>query len=59
LAFLRHFTAIIFASVFSRFPANPENYYHGKKVRVSGKIKEYQGKPEIILNNPAQIEILK
>ncbi len=55
----RHFTAVIFASAFSRFPANPENYYYGKKVRVSGKIKEYQGKPEIILNDPAQIEILK
>jgi DNA/RNA endonuclease YhcR with UshA esterase domain len=49
----------LFASVFSRFPANPENYYCGKKVRVSGKIKEYQRKAEIILNNPAQIEILK
>lgn len=55
----RYFTAVIFASAFSRFPANPENYYYGKKVRVSGNIKEYKGKPEIILNDPSQIEILK
>ena len=55
----RYFTAVIFASAFSRFPTNPENYYYGKKVRVSGYIKEYKGKPEIILNNPSQIEILK
>lgn len=55
----RYFTAVIFASAFSRFPANPENYYSGKKVRVSGYIKEYEGKPEVILNNPSQIEILK
>ena len=55
----RYFTAVIFASAFSRFPANPENYYSGKKVRVSGYIKEYNGKPEIILNDPRQIEILK
>lgn len=55
----RYFTAVIFASAFSRFPANPENYYYGKKVRVSGYIKEYKGKPEIILNDPSQIEILK
>ena len=55
----RYFTAVIFASAFSRFPANPENYYYGKKVRVSGYIKEYEGKPEVILNNPSQIEILK
>lgn len=55
----RYFTAVIFASAFSSFPANPENYYYGKKVRISGYIKEYKGKPEIILNNPSQIEISK
>lgn len=55
----RYFTAVIFASAFSRFPANPENYYYGKRVRVSGYIKEYKEKPEIILNDPSQIEILK
>lgn len=55
----RYFTAVIFASAFSRFPANPENYYRGKKVHVSGYIKEYKGKPEIILNSPSQIEILE
>ncbi len=54
----RYFTAVIFARDFSRFPDNPENYYQGKKVRVSGYIKEYKGKPEIILNDPSQIEIL-
>ena len=53
-----HFTVVIFASAFPRFPANPENYYMGKKIRVSGYIKEYQGKPEIILNDPGQIEVL-
>lgn len=55
----RSFTAVIFASAFSRFPTNPENYYHGKKVRVSGLIKEYQGRPEMILEDLAQIEVLK
>ena len=55
----RYFTAVIFASAFSHFPESPESYYYGKKVRVSGYIKEYQGKPEIILNDPSQIEILK
>lgn len=55
----RYFTAVIFASSFSLFPANPESFYYGKKVKVSGYIKEYKGKPEIILNDPSQIEILK
>lgn len=57
--YTRHFTAVIFASAFPRFPARPENYYYGKRVRVTGYIKEYKGKPEIILDDPSQIEILK
>ena len=54
----RFFTAVIFASDFSRFSVTPESYYLGKKVRVSGYIKEYRGKPEIVLEYPDQIEIL-
>ena len=54
----RHFTAVIFRSAFDRFPANPEDYYYGKEVHVTGKIKEYKGKPEIILNDPSQIKII-
>ena len=38
------FTAAIFASDFSKFPPNPESYYMGKKVRVTGNIQEYRGK---------------
>lgn len=55
----RSFTAVIFASTFPLFPANPEKYYYDKKVRISGQIKEYNGRPEIILDNPSQIEVLK
>jgi DNA/RNA endonuclease YhcR with UshA esterase domain len=55
----RYFTVVIFASAFPLFPANPESFYYGKKVRVSGYIKEYKGKPEIILNDPSQIEIVE
>ncbi len=55
----RHFTAVIFASDFDKFPKNPEDYYLNKKVRVSGLIKEYNGKPEIIVKSPSQIQIIK
>ena len=55
----RYFTAVIFESAFARFPANPENYYNGKNVRVTGYIKEYKGKPEIILDDPGQIKVLE
>ncbi len=55
----RHFSAVIFESSFSLFPLNPERFYQGKKVCVFGYIKEYTGKPEIILNKPEQIKILE
>ena len=64
------FTAVIFARSFAAFPpdrrsepsgtpgADPEDYYRGKRVRVTGMIREYRGKPEIILSSPDQIEVL-
>lgn len=55
----RHFTAVIFASDFDKFPKNPEDYYLNRKVRVRGLIKEYNGKPEVILKSPSQIQIIK
>jgi len=53
------FTGVIFSSDQDRFGKKPEEYYLDKVVRIKGKIKEYQGKPEIILKDPAQIEIGK
>jgi len=53
------FTAVIFASDFSKFPANPETYCRGKNVRVTGSIQEYRGKPEIILKSQSQIVVVR
>ncbi|CAD7767192.1 MAG: hypothetical protein DNFNHJIP_00599 [Candidatus Argoarchaeum ethanivorans] len=39
------------------FPENPQDYYEGKTVRVSGEIEDYEGTPEIILEDSSQIEI--
>lgn len=50
------FTGVIFSSDQYKFIQNPEEYYLNKKVRIRGEIKEYQGKPEIILKDPLQIE---
>lgn len=51
------FTAVIFSSKLMNFPENPQDYYNGKTVRVSGEIKEYKGRTEIILEDSSQIEI--
>jgi len=50
------FTAVIFSSDQYKFVQNPEEYYANKTVRIKGEIKEYQAKPEIILEEPSQIE---
>jgi len=54
----RYLTAVIFANRFGDFPPSPEQYYQGKRVRVTGQVKQYQGKPEIVLDSPDQIQIL-
>jgi micrococcal nuclease len=53
------FTGVIFSSNLYKFIQNPEDYYLNKAVRIFGKIKDYQGRPEIILENPDQIEVGK
>jgi micrococcal nuclease len=50
------FTAVIFKSALGKF-SSPKSLYDKKTVRIKGKITEYQGKPEIILNDPLLIEI--
>ncbi len=57
--FTRYMSVVIFSSDFAKFPKNPEDYYLNKIVIIKGTIKEYKNKPEIILKNPAQIEIIE
>ncbi|MCL4512019.1 MAG: OB-fold nucleic acid binding domain-containing protein [Bacteroidetes bacterium] len=47
------FTAVIFSREASNF--SDVRQYQGKTVEVTGKIRTYQGTPEIILNGPDQI----
>jgi micrococcal nuclease len=51
------FTGVIFSSDQYRFVEYPEKHYSDKTVRIRGIIKEYKGKPEIILKDPSQIEV--
>ncbi len=49
------FGAVIFVSDAYKFP-NP-NQYEGKTVEITGLIRTYQGRTEIVLNDPGQIKI--
>jgi len=48
-------TAVIFQSDVTKF-ANLEAL-SGKPVRITGTIKLYNGRPEIVLNNPSQLKL--
>ncbi|MDI6801238.1 MAG: thermonuclease family protein [Thermodesulfovibrionales bacterium] len=54
-----NFTAVIFAADKYKFPYEPADFYRGKTVEIMGKIKEYNGRAEIILKNSKQIKIVK
>ncbi len=51
------FTAVIFASAASLFP--DVDSWKGKTLSVTGVVKIYRGKPEIILNSPTQVTAAK
>jgi micrococcal nuclease len=49
------FTVLIWGSDRGKFEKPPEEMYAGKEVCVTGMIKSYQGRPEIIVGQPSQI----
>lgn len=57
--YTKHLTALIFASAYARFPSAPEKLYRGRRVRVTGLVKEYKGRPEIVVEDPSQIEVVE
>ncbi len=49
------FSAVIFKDEFSKFPT--VDSLAGKTVDITGRIKEYRGRTEIILSDPAQLKV--
>jgi hypothetical protein len=48
------FTAVIFGSDRAKF-GTPETTFQGKRVCVTGQVRNYRGKPEIIVSDPSQL----
>ena len=51
-------SVVIFASDYGRFSTPPESLFLDQVVRVTGRVKEYKGAPEIVVESPEQIEIM-
>jgi uncharacterized protein YgiM (DUF1202 family) len=50
-------TLVIFGENLSAFPKSPETYFLNKDVCVTGQVIDYNGKPEIVLRSPEQIQL--
>ncbi len=53
------FRVVIFPDAWSRFPAPPEQFYANATINVTGQISTYRGSPQIIVDDPSQIEVLE
>lgn len=53
------FSATVFARYAEAFADEFDDLHdlEGKRVRITGKIRLYQGKPQIILESPSQLEV--
>lgn len=51
------FTIVIFASSYPKFQTHPVENYKDKNICVKGKVQEYRGKPQIIVESPEDIII--
>ena len=54
----RPLTVSLVIGVLSNFPNDPEHDYVGRTVRVSGKIGTFRDAPEIVVHDPANIQIV-
>lgn len=43
---------------FEHFGIAPDTHYKGKRVRVTGRVRMYKGKPEIIVKHPISIRVV-
>lgn len=50
-------TVTIFEIDRKNFPFNPEDYYPNVEVCVTGKLVEYKGSPEMIVQSPEQVKV--
>ena len=50
---------VIFEQNRGKFSSAPERMFANRKIKVTGKVKRYQDRYEIIVTKPSQIEIMK
>lgn len=52
-------TIVIWGDVRKKFEVKPEEQFKDKDVCITGRITEFQGKPQIVINSPWQLKAEK
>jgi hypothetical protein len=52
------FRAVLVRSLVSGLPPDPARVYANRRVRVTGLVQRFRGRPEMILESPSQIEVV-
>jgi len=52
------FRAVLLLPLLSDLPPQPERLYHQKRVRLTGRVQRFQGRPEMVLRSPKQVELV-
>lgn len=52
------FRVVLLIPLLTDLPLQPQRLYEGKRVRVSGKITSWKGRPEMIVRGPGTIEVV-
>jgi RecG-like helicase len=50
---------LIFRSAFDKFPTDPQDFYDGKEVLVTGKIQKYKGTTSITIPDSSRIKMVE
>jgi hypothetical protein len=53
------FTVVIWGSTRTKFDGRPERMFDGKEICVSGRIDRYEGRPQIVVDDPSQIVVVE
>jgi hypothetical protein len=52
------FRAVLLLPLFGSGPEHPEQVYPGRRVRVTGRVQRFHGRPEVVLRGPGQVELV-
>lgn len=53
------FYVVVFEPAFAAWPQPPEEHFLNKTIRVTGEVKVHQGRPQIQVHDPKQVELVE